>query len=825
MSAQLREQPGRSLVTIIAIALGVALSAAVYLVNNAALNEFGLATKRLVGESDLIVRAAQPGIDEQWFVRLAKDPAVSVASPMLELEVAVAARPEPLKVLALDPFRAASIQPLLLADIGAKLTSLFDPDAIYVSGAAAEELKLVPGSTFSVTVGNTNKALHVVGVLSRSSYPESLGLMDIASAQWTLGMLGRLNRIDLQLKPGTDVEAFRRRLQAQLPAGATAIAPEVERDRALTVTRAYRINLNMLALVALWTGAFLVFSTQSLAALRRRRGLALLHALGVTRTELRRALVLEGALLGLAGSLLGILGGTLLATVIVNLLAGDLGNNALHAAGATFSAAPAAMLAFFAIGTAVAAVGSWFPARSAAAQSTAQALKGGDAPFAAAAGSSWRLGLMLLLAGVALTPLPAVKGLPLFGYAAIATLLLGAVLLVPALTLGLLKAMPRTQRTILDTAVAQLKQNVAQSTLSLASIIVSFSLMVAMAIMVYSFRVSFDHWLLKLLPADLQAREPVGNDTAFWSSDDQARLSSLPGISRAEFRRTLRISLDPDREPVALIARGRDARQAAAELPLVSKLREPGPGEIPVFISESFHDLYAYQLGEKIRLPLKTPEHYVIAGIWRDYVRPSGAIVLARDAYERATGDRNATEASFWLADTGDAKRVEAALRASLPGASALEVTTSSALRERSLRIFDRAFLVTYALDAVAVMIGLLGISFAASSTALARRAEFGMLRHIGMRRIDVMKLLASEGFLTSAFGVLYGLGLGTILSLVLVYVVNRQSFNWSIDLAIPVVHLALLSALLIGAAALTAVISGRAAMGSAAVRAVREDW
>jgi len=150
---------------------------------------------------------------------------------------------------------------------------------------------------------------------------------------------------------------------------------------------------------------------------------------------------------------------------------------------------------------------------------------------------------------------------------------------------------------------------------------------------------------------------------------------------------------------------------------------------------------------------------------------------------------------------------------------------TSTAIRERSLQIFDRAFAITYALEAIAVIIGLTGISFAAGSTALARRAEFGMLRHIGMLRRQVLGILASEGFLMSLFGVLYGLALGGFLSLVLVYVVNRQSFNWSIDLAVPSWQLALLSATLIAAAALTALSSGRAATSQDAVQAVREDW
>jgi putative ABC transport system permease protein len=235
-------------------------------------------------------------------------------------------------------------------------------------------------------------------------------------------------------------------------------------------------------------------------------------------------------------------------------------------------------------------------------------------------------------------------------------------------------------------------------------------------------------------------------------------------------------------------------------------------------------------------LPLAgSPHRFIVAGVWRDYVRSAGAIVIERRVYSTATGDQNATEAALWLAagagSSGAASRdaaartAEAAVRAALSRSDAFEITTSAAVHARSMQIFDRAFAITYALEAIAVLIGLTGVSFAASSTALARRAEFGMLRHIGMLRRQVIGLLAGEGLLLSLFGVIYGLVLGGILSLVLVFVINRQSFNWSIDLAVPVWQLALISLVLVAAAAVTAIWSGRAAMSQDAVRAVREDW
>jgi putative ABC transport system permease protein len=808
----------------LALALGVALGVAVYLVNTTALNEFGLASKRLVGEADIIVRGPA-GFDEHWYPDLVRTAGVAVASPVLELEAALPGRREPLKILGLDPLRAAQLSPALLADIGGRLFDLFQPRAIFLSASAARQLKVRRGDRIEVTIGGAPQALDVIGILTDAAYPQALGLMDIGSAQWTFERLGRINRIDLRLTPGTSVQAFLQVLQARLPPGVLAITPAIEVNQALTATRAYRVNLNMLASVALFTGAFLVFSTQSLSVLRRRRSLALLRALGVTRGELQWALIGEGAALGMGGSALGLVLGFLCATALLRVLTGDLGNGQLHASVASLGGNGVALACFFVMGTAVASAGAWLPARNAARQPPARELKGGDSAPARSAGRNWLLGTALLVLGAVLARLPAVHGLPVFGYASVGLLLFGAVLLVPFVTVKLLRLAPRFNRVVWDTSIAQLRENVALSTLSLASIIVSFSLMVAMAIMVYSFRVSFEHWLGKLLPADLQMREPFGNDTAFWGLPEQAKLAALPGIARIDFRRTRPIVLDPARPAITLIARGANGGAARDELPLIESAATADPRP-SVWVSEAMQDLYGLKLGATLTLPLAGHyRDYRVAGVWRDYARAFGAVVMSWPTYLAATGDPTANEASVWLNGRLSASAVEAALRGTFERGDAVDIMTSTIVREKSLQIFDRAFAITYALEAIAVIIGLTGISFAASSTALARRSEFGMLRHIGMLRRQVIGIVACEGLLTSTAGVLYGLTLGVGLSLVLVYVVNRQSFNWSIDLAIPVWQLATLSVVLIVAAALTALASGRGATSREAVLAVREDW
>jgi len=825
--SQLREHPMQLLATVTAIALGVALGTAVYLVNSAALDEFDQAIRRLVGAADIVIRGPPEGFDEALFVSLARQPVVSAASPVLELELTLAGQHPPLKLLGLDPFRAGALQPALMGEIGADVKRLFARDTIILSRTAAQELRLQRGDALPIIVGGAPKSLRVIDILSDSVYPEPLGIMDIATAQWSLERIGRLNRIDLRLRPGTNLEALRADLAAALPPGVVAVTPAIERGRAVTASRAYRVNLNMLALVALLTGAFLVFSTQSLAVLRRRAVLGLLRALGVTRSQLQCALLGEGAAIGVAGSVLGALMGAVVAALVLRYLGSDLGNRALAAMSPVFAVQPLPIAAFVLIGTGVACLGAWIPASEAAQRAPALAMKAGDAEPALSRLSTTLPGLALIAAGAAFAWLPPVGGLPLAGYLAIAALLAGAVLLIPTLMRWVTGTATRSGRAPLDTAVAQLQGSAAISTISLAAIVVSFSLMVAMAIMVHSFRNSFDLWLVKLLPADLQLRLSIGSDTGALSVDQQSRIVALPGVARAEFRRVRQVWLRADRAPVALIARGLNPLRAADSLPLVREVLQDAPaGAQPAWISESLQDLYGYQPGNRLQLPLGGRiQSLFVAGVWRDFVRPAGAIVIARADYIAATGDGSANEGSIWRRPQTSSAALEAAIRASLNIGDALELIGSEQLRERSLMLFDRAFAITYALEGIAVAIGLLGVGVAASSSALARRAQFGMLRHIGMLRRQVLAMLAIEGVIMSTLSVIYGLLLGTALSLILVYVINRQSFNWSIDLAVPWRQLGALSMALIAASALTALWSGRAAMSQDAVRAVREDW
>ena len=442
VSGPFREPPGRTLLALLAIALGVGLGVAVHLINASALNEMSLAAHHLAGEADLVVRGPRAGFDEGLYPRIARMPQVEAANPAVELEVPLAGREATLKIIGLDPLRAAQVQPSLLPEKRSAVVDLFDADAVLLSPAAAEWLKLKDGDILGVHVGTGTVELRIVGLLPEGAYRQRVGVMDIASAQWRLERLGRINRIDLRLRPGVDVEAFRRELQRELPLGVQAATPDAEAERGASLSRAYRLNLDMLALIALFTGAFLVFSSQVLALLRRRTQLALVRVIGVTRAKLAALLIAEGAVVGAAGSACGVILGYAVAWYAVGRFGADLGAGYFRTIAPSLRLDPAALALYFVLGTAFAVLGAAAPAFEAARRPPAQALRAGDEEEGLKRLRTIGPGVILVVIGLLLTLAPPVDGLPIAGYCAIALILLGAVLLMPRLAAVCLRRLP-----------------------------------------------------------------------------------------------------------------------------------------------------------------------------------------------------------------------------------------------------------------------------------------------------------------------------------------------------------------------------------------------
>jgi putative ABC transport system permease protein len=416
-----------------------------------------------------------------------------------------------------------------------------------------------------------------------------------------------------------------------------------------------------------------------------------------------------------------------------------------------------------------------------------------------------------------------------FGYIAVALLLIGGIALMPRFAAWVFAAASRLRAGAVGTlALARLANAPNQASIALSGVLSSFALMVAMAIMVSSFRVSVDDWLRHLLAADLYVHSAAAGDAGGLGPEQQRRIAAVPGVLQADFQRVAQLTLDPARPSVALIARPIDVADPGKKLPLTGArlaAAQLPAGARPIWVSEAMVDLYGYAVGASVMLPLGMGQQpFTVAGVWRDYARQSGAIQMRLDDYQALSGDQTVSDAALWLRPGATVREATAALRA-LPFGAALELAEPGEIRAISLTIFDRSFAVTYLLEAVAVVIGLFGIAATFSAQTVARAHEFGMLRHIGVTRRQVLSMLAVEGGLLTAAGIAVGFLLGWCISLILVFIVNPQSFHWTMQLHMPWTTLAAAAAALLASAALTALVAGRQAVSGNAVRAVREDW
>lgn len=832
VTGPLRHTPGRTLLAVLVIALGVALGLSVSLVNRSAADEVSLASRSLFGMADLVVEGARAGFDENLFPVLARLPEVALASPVVDVETRVLARGEPprtMTVLGLDFFRALRMQPDIALEVPRTNLGALDDNSAFLSPAAARELGLVAGDEFELQSGMETIRFNVRGILPATAFRQRAVVLDIGTAQWRLQQTGVLQRVELRLRSGVSIDAVSRKIAALLPPGVTITTPGAAADESVRLTRAYRSNLTALALVALFTGAFLVHATQSLAVTRRRRELALLHALGVTAREQVASTLLGGALVGLAGAVTGVALGVLLARAGLQAFGADLGAGYFRGLTPALVLPRMEIVVFVLLGTAAAVLGSLQPALAAARIPVALALKAGDVEAASRtqAGMS-PIGIAVLLWAVAgiLLLSPPIDGLPLAGYGAIALILIGAICVMPAVLESILRLLPQTRVVPVQIAFAHLKGTARQATMSLSAILVSFSLMVAMAVMVTSFRLSLDQWLEKILPADLYLRIGFASETGYLNPTDLAGLQTLPGVREVMASRFTELSV-AGAAPLALVARPIVEATADRTLWLEGRAAKPVPaGALPAWISQAAADLLALEpdavfvaeiVGREVRLNVR--------GIYRDYERQGGAVTLDRELYMSLTGDERANAVWFWLVPGTDANVLAQSIRARFPQLAATDVREPREIRALTLRVFDRTFAVTYLLEAIAVCIGLAGIAASTSAQVLARRGELGMLRHVGLTRRQTGAMLGCEGALLGGIGVIAGLAVGTLVSLVLIYVVNRQSFHWSMDVYFPGMALFTLSVVLVAASAATAVWAGRLALKEDVVRAVREDW
>ena len=842
---QLRRHPWQLGLAVLGIALGVAVAVSIDLANESAQRAFALATEAVAGRATHQIVGGPSGLPDELYRELRVDLGARASAPILTGDVAASDYPgRTFSVLGVDPFAEAPFRPYLNAEDGKPsapsrtdspgaagerpqtvlrdslvtlATLITRPGTVLMARPSARELGLAVGDQLSVRIAGTRRTLTVAGILEpadRTSGQALDGLLvtDIATAQEIFGAAGRLSRIDLIVGADGAGRALLARIARSLPPGAELVAAGARVGAVAQMIQAFQWNLTALSLLALVVGMFLIYQTTAFSVVQRRPLIGSLRAIGVTRGEIFALVMSEALMVGAVGTAAGLLLGLGMARGLLGLVTRTindlyfvlsvrdvaldpltLGKGVLLGMGATILAA---------IGPALEATGApprVVMSRAALETSTRRAVTR----------ATW-LGLGLGGGGALLLAWP--EGGIAGGFAGLFIVMIGCALVAPSAAVALLRLLHPVAGSAFGLlgrlATRGIVAALSRTSVAIAALMIAVAATIGVGVMIASFREAVVRWLEGTLRADIYVSAPtlVGNrPDATLDPALVARLGTTPGVAHTSTSRAvlvpsrrgavqvIALDVDPARPPRWRFREGRSDAVWGA------------PGNT-VIVSEPYANRHGTRTGGAVRLRTDRGERdFPVAGVFYDYGSSAGVVVMSRQTYDRFWDDRRISGLAFEVAPGVDTNTVMAALRERAAGSQDVLVRSNRALREASLRIFDRTFAITGVLRTLTVAVAFIGMLAALMALQLERAREIGVLRALGLTQRQVWLLVTAQtGLMGLLAGVLAVPG-GLLLAWVLVFVINRRSFGWTmpIDLSPPIlvqgVALSVLAAVLAG--------------------------
>jgi putative ABC transport system permease protein len=804
MLRPLFQEPVRLGLMVLAVGLGVAVVLAIELAGSAAAGSFHSSMESLAGENDLEV-VASGGVPEAVLATLATQPYPLRISPRIE-DFAVDTRTrETLPLIGLDLIaegsRYASLVDSDQANSKRKQTmeesvrDLENPQRVWVSAGMGKR----PGEHISLLINDRVLDCEVRGVIPAASGNEHAVLMDIAGAQRALNRFGRVDRILIKLPANSNLQKWQKQLSGVLPPGVEVRPQGAGTEENRKMLAAFRWNLRLLSYIALVVGAFLIYNTISVSVARRRSEIGIVRALGADRREVLAAFLGEAACLGLAGALVGLPLGRAMAGGAVKLMAATVESLYVSSRPGAIALTLDSLALALLVGVGVAVVSAISPAREAMQVSPVDAMAQGRREYLARSHKGRDLAIAGALGGLAAwaARLPAVARKPLFGYFAAILLIAAAAYAMPALVnfvsgiaAGILGKLFGVEAMLASRSLAA---SLRRTSVLVGALATAVAMMVSVGIMVGSFRQTVVSWMSHQLPADLYLR-PAGSPAAdrhpTISMELVEKIAALPGVAGVDRLRAYEISYDgmpatlaavdlrvPRANRNAEFFSGRPANEVLEEL----------HGKSNVVVSEPFTYKHKVKAGDTITLSLGAARSsFRIVDVYSDYASERGYILMDRDVLLKYVPDEAPTNLAVFVTPDASAAEVRKEILETAAEHRIL-IFSNRELRTEAVRIFDRTFAITYALEAVAVIVAVMGIAGALIALVIDRRRELGLLRFLGASSGQIRRMILVEAGLLGLLANLSGFVLGYFLSLILVFVINKQSFGWTIRFHWPV--------------------------------------
>lgn len=831
----LLQQPGRALLILFAIALGDAAVVAIDLAGDAAAGSFHSSMETLAGKNDFEVTAAG-GVPQAIVGRLATLPYAIEISPRIEDHAMVANTGQSVPLIGIDMIGAANSAnqaAIGKQQVAQGIQHINDPDAVWVTGGLGKSV----GSKIALLINDQTKTYVVRGIIPGSA---AVGgdaiLMDMGAAQLATGKFGRVDRILIRTPAHDDFATWQSRLRQALPAGVLLSAQGAETAANRRMLAAFRWNLRILSYIALLVGAFLIYSTLSVSVVRRRPDIGTMRALGASRNAVLVAFVAEAAAFGTLGSLAALPLGRVLAAAAVRMLSTTVNALYLTSQPGTMSLTTSTVGLALVVGIGVSILSALAPAREASRVPPTEAMARGRREFEihVARKQDALLAVVLAVCAAAAAQAPEIGGKPIMGYLAALLFVAAAALFTPMLVHSATSAGSNLLRRLIGMegllASRSLGGSLRRTSVLVAALATAVAMMTSVAIMVGSFRETVVTWLQTELPADLYLRPAdwAGGDQHPTISPDVAEsIARVPGVEA--IRRLRAYDIEYQGLPATLAgaqpnpAESQQSLQFLSGRPGADVLRELASGDFAV-VSEPFANKHHIKPGMAITLPLGDQKvSFRVLGIFYDYGDEAGLILVDWRTLLRYLPDSAPSNLAVYLAPGANLEQTRAAIQKAIGNHNVLAFSNRE-IRRQGMRVFDQTFAITYALEAISVLVAVGGIAGSLVSIVIDRRREFCVLRFLGATGRQIRSLILVEAGLIGVLASAIGLGLGVVLSLVLVYVINKQSFGWTIQFHWPVAVLFWSMAIVYVSTVLAGLYPARLAVGMNPIEVIHEE-
>lgn len=821
---------GKFLLSVLGVATGVAVFLAIRLSNFSAYRAFEAATDNVNGKANMQV-ASESGtaFNQNVYtqIREAKDriPAIKAATPVVEQLTQQKGVSEALVVLGIDIFSDKAFRTYTDAD-GSNpngleqddfLRFLLQPNSILLPEAYARRNGVKRGDLIQLFAQGITREIKVIGIFKSDSpnaeVASSFAVMDIEQAQAAFGKTGKLDKVDLLVAPEkfSDLKTY---FDENLPPDVEAVSSKNRGEQIGKMLAAFDLNLSALSFISLLVSMFLIYNTISTNALRRRREVGILRALGMGKGEVFFLFIAEALLIGVIGSAVGVAAGIALAEYTLASIAKTITALYIYVAAEEVYVSPSLVVIAALLGIGSSMLSAFFPALEAARVHPKEAffLQAFEKKFSTSKAKIFLTSALMLAAGAGLAMLPPVNGFPLFGFGAALSLTLGVAFLTPEAVLVFKSLTERTAGNLfgIEGTLANnyLTEALNRTSTAVAALMVAVAMLIGVSVMVGSFRSTVVYWVDQTLKADVfiapAQRFAVGSQVPI-SREVYDYAKALPETESVDAFSSRRIAYN-----------GKETVLVSADLAAVlqssymmfkggderTTLTDAIQHEDALIVTEVFANKFSVRAGDT--LSLQTPSgmrRFRIAGVYFDYSSDRGLIMVHRAHFEKLWQDTQLNNLAVYLKDKSQVEKVVSEIREKFKDSASILVYSNFSLRKNVLEVFDQTFSITYALQFIAMMVAAMGVISSLSAIIFERKREIGVLRSVGASAAQVRNITLIEAGLMGVIASVLGVVLGFGLSLILIYVINLQSFGWTIQLYLPWQTFVWSAALVIGTA------------------------